>query len=104
MAVILPTGSSAGMAILRANVSASKQKIAPKTIENENVVRLLLPNNIRTMCGIINPIKPITPQNATVVATKIEDKIRTISRVLCAPIPDDCAISSPNCNTLSDLA
>ena len=49
MAVILPTGNSEGAAIVRAIVSAARQKKAPKTMEKAKTVRLLLPNNNRVM-------------------------------------------------------
>lgn len=81
MEVMLPTGSSAGAAKVRASVSASRQKNAPKKIEKVKTVRLLLPKISRTMCGMMRPTNPITPQQATVAAMSSDAAMSTVSVV-----------------------
>lgn len=81
----------------RESVSAKRQKIAPKQREKKKTVRLLLPKMRRTMCGMIRPTKPMTPQQATVAAISIEETMSTLSVVLCTFTPEDCAVSRPNC-------
>ena len=102
-AVILPTGSSDRGIMVRARVSAIRQKRAPKKSEKKKTVPVLLPKMSLTICGMINPTKPITPQHATVVAISIEDKISTLNVVRCTLTPEDCAVSLPNCKMLRFL-
>jgi len=103
MAVILPTGNSDGDAMVLANVSAKRQKIAPKRMEKVKTVRVSLPNNNLTMCGIINPINPITPQHETAVATKIEETMSTDRVIFLVLTPVVCAVSFPNCMIFNSL-
>jgi len=93
MAVILPTGSSDREMMERARVSAKRQKSAPKQREKKNTVRLLLPKINRTMCGTISPIKPMTPQQATVTAISMDETMSTLRVVYCTFTPEDCAVS-----------
>ena len=103
MAVILPTGSSAGAANVLARVSAKRQKIAPNRMEKLKTVRVSLPKRRRTICGIINPTKPITPQQETAVATNMEDMMRTETVILRVLTPVVCAVSFPNCMIFNPL-
>ena len=103
MAVMLPTGSSAGAASVLARVSAKRQKIAPNKIEKVKTVRVSLPKRSRTIWGIISPTKPITPQQETAVATKIEEIIRTEIVILWVFTPVVCAVSLPNCMIFNSL-
>lgn len=104
MAVMLPTGSSEGAAIVRAIVSAARQKKAPKTMEKAKTTRLLLPNIKRVMWGMMSPMKPITPQQATVEAIIMDDEISITHVVNCVFTPDVCAVSVPNCIIFKFLA
>ena len=103
MAVILPTGSSAGAATVRAQVSANRQKIAPNRIEKVKTVRVSFPNRSRTIWGIINPMKPITPQQETAVATNMDEIISTDPVILLVFTPVVCAVSVPNCMIFNSL-
>ena len=103
MAVMLPTGNSAGAAMVLANVSAKRQNIAPNKMEKVKTVRVSLPNSNLTICGIISPINPITPQHETAVATKMEDTMSTDSVIFRVFTPVVCAVSFPNCMIFSSL-
>ena len=103
MAVMLPTGSSAGAANVRAQVSAKRQKMAPKMMEKVKTVRVLFPNKSLTIWGIISPMKPITPQQETAVATKIEEIISTETVIFRVFTPVVCAVSVPNCKIFNSL-
>ena len=103
MAVILPTGSSERAMMERARESAKRQKMAPKQREKKKTVRLLLPKMSRTMWGMMSPTKPMTPQQATVDAIRMEETMSTLKVVLCTFTPEDCAVSRPNCKMLRFL-
>ena len=103
MAVILPTGSSAGAASVLAIVSAKRQKIAPNRMENVKTTRVSLPKSNLTMCGIMSPTNPITPQHETVVATKMEEIINTEMVILRVLTPVVWAVSFPNCIIFKSL-
>ena len=96
MEVILPTGSSAGAASVLARVSANRQNMAPNRMENVKTVRVSLPKRSLTICGIISPMNPITPQHETAVATKMEEIINTETVILRVFTPVVCAVSLPN--------
>jgi len=72
-AVMLPTGNSEWVTKIRAKLSATSIKPAPKSMENANKCRVLLPQISLVRCGMINPINPITPQIETVAAISIEE-------------------------------
>ena len=103
MAVMLPTGSSAGAANVRAQVSARRQKIAPKRIEKVKTVRVSFPKMSRTICGIISPTKPMTPQHETAVATRMDEIISTETVIFRVFTPVVCAVSVPNCKIFSSF-
>ena len=97
MAVMLPTGNSAGTARVRANVSAKRQKMAPNKMEKVKTARISFPKMSLTIWGIISPIKPMTPQHDTAVATTIEEITSTDRVNFLVFIPVVCAVSFPNC-------
>src|SRR5690606_25148687 len=69
-AVMTPTGISTGAAIVRAAVSVTSRNTAPPSMDAGRRRRWSLPQRRRTAWGTINPMKPITPQAATVAATR----------------------------------
>ena len=67
MAVMTPTGISAGAIKVRPTVSHRIRKLAPKNIEPGIKSRKSGPIIRRTICGTINPTNPIGPLIATTV-------------------------------------
>lgn len=65
----MPTGSSAGGIIVRANRSHIDKKAAAKMKEKMKSCVCFGPVMILTAFGTINPTKPIIPENAEVTAT-----------------------------------
>ena len=45
----------------------------------------------------MSPTNPMTPQQATVAAIRMEETMSTLKVVLCTFTPEDCAVSRPNC-------
>jgi hypothetical protein len=67
--VIADIGISAAVNVLDI-ISANIEKIAPNKIVKGIVCFVFLPTKNLTICGTINPIQPITPAKATLVAVK----------------------------------
>ena len=51
----------------------------------------------------MRPTNPMTPQQATVEAIRMEETMSTLNVVLCTFTPEDCAVSRPNCKMLRFL-
>ena len=68
----MPIGSSARGIIIRQKTSAHNKKTAPNNAEIGIKYLWSVPTNIRTICGIIKPIKPIIPAEYTENPTIIE--------------------------------
>ena len=65
----IPIGISvAGNNVLH-KLSAINKKIAPVIAQKGNKILCSVPINIRTICGTINPTKPIIPAEKTTIAT-----------------------------------
>ena len=67
IAVMIPTGISVGASKVRANVSQIIKKLAPNNMDVGISILRSDPTKSRTICGTINPTKPIGPQVATTV-------------------------------------
>ncbi len=55
--------------------------MAPISIEAGITLTLLPPIMSRDICGIINPTKPIIPENATIIPVISEDTIKHIDPI-----------------------
>lgn len=88
-AVTHPTGSSTGMAMVRANVSHTITNHPPANAEKGMRMRLSDPNSKRLMCGMMRPAKPITPDADTTKATMSADIKRTKKVVSFTGMPNE---------------
>ena len=92
--MIIPTGSSDGGIIVRANKSHIDKKAAANMNEKMKSLACFGPVTALTAFGIINPTKPIIPENAEVTAmhSAHADSIKYLH--LSILIPRDFASSS----------
>src|SRR5439155_20789501 len=71
-AVITPTGSCKGAAMLRDMVSAKTRKLPPAMAAPGSSTRWSLPRTRRRACGTTKPTKPIAPPAVTATAVQTE--------------------------------
>src|SRR5690606_19233203 len=103
-AVMTPTGSSAGAASVRAAVSATSRNAAPASSDAGSRKRWSLPQASRRACGMIRPMKPMTPHAATLAATSSEATKYATSLTRSTRTPRCSAVSSPTASRLSGRA
>lgn len=68
IAVIMLTGTSAGLMTMRDTVSHNIKTIAPAKADEGISIRWSEPTNSLIMCGIIRPMNPIMPVMETAAA------------------------------------
>lgn len=92
---MIPAGSSLGAITVRARVSESSRRIAPKIMLKGMRVRLFGPVIFRTIWGAIKPTKPIVPPAQTEALTAKAPQINTRIRSLSTCTPRELAVFSP---------
>ena len=104
MEVIIPAGSSPGAITVRAIVSDAKSKAAPSIMLSGINVFPFAPESFLTICGAINPTKPIVPPAHTAQLTASAPEIRTKIRSRSTSTPSVEAVFSPQVSKSSGRA
>lgn len=103
-AVNTPSGSSAGLATVRATTSAPSTSAAPSSAEPGSTTRWSGPASSRTAWGATRPMKPMMPVVAvtTPTASTVASTAVRLTRSTFTPISTACA--SPSAMAFSGLA
>lgn len=88
-------GTSVRGRIVRAATSAHTRNTLPVSAESGSSFLWSTPNIPRTVCGMISPTNPITPDTCTTNPTISEAMTRYTRRYGCRSVPSVTAVSSP---------
>lgn len=88
-------GTSVRGRIVRAATSAHTRNTLPVSAESGSSFLWSTPNIPRTVCGMISPTNPITPDTCTTNPTISEAMTRYTRRYGCRSVPSVTAVSPP---------
>lgn len=97
--MIIPTGTSYGANMVRANISQNKANKLPSKAETGTSNLLSYPIINLDAWGTISPIKPSSPAKLIALPENNDDNTIKIKRYLDTFNPKDLAVSSPKDRT-----